>query len=353
MATTSKDYYEILGLKKGVSQDEIKKAFRRLARRHHPDLNPGDKNAEHRFKEINEAYEVLGDAKKKADYDQFGRTSFDGGFEGAGSYGFDFGGAGDIFADLFGGVGHTGATGFRGDVPLRGHDIETRLDISLEEAYRGVTKPVSLTRDVSCKACSGTGAETSQICSGCKGRGTINQKRGFFSMNQPCPSCNGTGKVITKVCGKCRGNGSQVSTETLKVKIPPGVHTGSRVKLRGKGGAGARGGPAGNLYIELTVRTHPVFKRQGNDIYVDAPVSVSVATLGGKVNIPTLDGTVNMTLPPGTDSGKKFRLKGKGIANMRTGVKGDEFAVIKIIVPKKTSEKTREALEELEKAYKT
>ena len=348
MTTTTKDYYEILGVKKDASQEDIKRAYRRFARRYHPDLNPGDKNAEQKFKEINEAYEVLGDPKKRQDYDRFGKTPFGAeGFEGftMRDFGFDFGGGEDIFSSLF---GHFGGE----EMPLKGHDLETRLDISLEEAYKGVTKPIAVTREVSCKACGGSGAEASQTCSSCKGSGSIQQKRGFFRISQPCPVCKGSGKVIKKVCSACRGNGSTVITETVKVKIPPGADTGSRVKLKGMGGAGTMGGPPGDLYIRLTVRPHPVFKRDGNDVYVEVPVTVGEAILGGKISVPTLDGNVTMTLPAGTDSGKKFRLKGKGIPGIRTGVKGDEFVVIKIAVPKTVTAKTREALKEIEKAYK-
>ncbi|GBD97507.1 MAG TPA: molecular chaperone DnaJ [Nitrospirae bacterium] len=350
MATTTSDYYEILGVKKSASTDEIKKAYRRLARKYHPDLNPGDKAAEKKFKEINEAYEVLSDSKKRAEYDRFGKTDFEGapGFEGfkTQDFGFGPGGVEDMFSDLFGRFRHE-------EAPLRGADISTRLDISLEEAYKGVTKQMTLTREVPCKSCGGTGAETSQLCSHCKGTGSIKQSRGVFRLSRPCPACKGSGKIISKVCKACRGSGSTLSTDTIKVRIPPGADTGSRVKLRGMGGAGVKGGPAGDLYIELGVRPHSTFKRDGNNIYVDVPVTVTEATLGGKIKVPTLDGTVTMTLPPGTDSGKKFKLKGKGIPDRKTGVRGDEFAIIKIVVPKKVSNKTKEALREIEKAYKT
>jgi molecular chaperone DnaJ len=347
MAPATKDFYETLGVKKNASTDELKKAYRKLARKHHPDLNPGDKSAEKRFKEINEAYEVLSDSKKRTEYDQFGTASFDGaqGFEGFGAGGFGGGDTADIFSDLFG--------NFRHEEPsLGGADLATQLDISLEEAYKGVTKPITLTREVPCKTCSGTGAEASDTCSSCKGSGSIKQSRGIFRLSQPCPTCRGRGRVITRSCKTCMGNGSTVATQTIKVKIPPGANTGSRVKLKGMGGIGAKGAPTGDLYIELTVRPHPMFKRDGNHIYVEVPVTIIEAVLGGKIKVPTLDGPVTMTLPPGTDSGKKFRLKGKGIPNKKTGINGDEFALIKIVVPKKVSKKAKEALEEIENAYK-
>jgi len=349
MSTTTQDYYETIGVKKDASIDEIKKAYRRLARKYHPDLNPGDKGSEKKFKEINEAYEVLSDSKKRADYDQFGKTEFETGqgFEGFRARGsdFGFGGAEDIFSDLFRNFRHE-------DVPLKGADLVTSLDISLEEAYKGATKSFSLTKEVLCKTCAGSGAESSQICSRCNGVGSLKQSRGLFRMSQPCPTCKGSGKVITRACKACKGKGVGVAAETIKVKIPPGAETGSRIKLKGMGGAGVRGGPPGDLHIALTVKHHPLFKREGNDIYAEVPVTFVEAVIGGKIQVPTLDGTVTMTLPSGTDSGKKFRLKGKGIPNRKTGARGDEFAVIKIIVPKTVNAKTKEALDEIEKAYK-
>lgn len=352
MSATTQDYYNILGVKKSDPTGEIKKAYRKLARKFHPDLNPGDKAAEKKFKEINEAYEVLSDPKKKEEYDQYGKAAFDGSHGSSGfnaeNFGFDFGagGAEDIFSSLFG-------TSRQGSVPSVGHDLETHLDISLEEAYNGVKKQITLRREVSCKSCGGMGAEETQTCVTCKGAGSVKQSRGMFRLNQPCPACQGTGRLTIKACRSCNGKGSTTGTETIKVKIPPGADTGSRVKLRGKGGVGTKGGPSGDLLLNLSVRPHNVFSREGNNIYVDVPVTVSEAVLGGKIQVPTLAGPVTMTLPPGTDSGKKFRLKGKGIPDMRTQVSGDEFAIIKIVVPKTVSKKTKEALEEIEKAYKT
>jgi len=350
MAATTQDYYDLLGVKRDATQEEIKKTYRRLARKYHPDLNPGDKSAEKKFKEINEAYEVLSDTKKRSEYDQFGKAAFEGaqGPEGFGTSGFDFGfgSAEDIFSNLFGG-------GFRQhDAPFKGADLVTSLEITLEDAFRGIARPITLTKEMECKTCSGTGAEDFQTCSQCKGAGTIKQSRGVFRVSQPCPSCRGAGRIVTRACKACKGKGSGKASETVKIKIPPGAETGSRIKLKGMGGAGVRGGPPGDLYIELTVKPHPVFKREANHIYADVPVTVSEAVLGGKIQVPTLDGKVTMTLPPGTDSGKKFRLKGKGIPDRKTGTRGDEYAVIKIVVPKTVSAQTKEALEALEKAYK-
>ncbi len=358
MSTGTQDYYELLGVKKTSSADEIKKAYRRLARKHHPDLNPGDKSAEKKFKEINEAYEVLSDAKKKSEYDQFGKASFDGsqGFDGFRSsdfgsgysstgYSTGFGGSEEMFSDIFNRFRHE-------EAPLKGPDLVTRLSISLEEAYNGVTKPISLRREVLCKTCMGTGAASSQPCSRCKGMGSVKQSRGLFKVSQPCPACQGTGMKVLKVCNTCSGRGSSYGTETIKVRIPPGADTGSKVRLRGKGGAKPRGGQPGDLLIDLTVTPHPRFRRDGHDIYVDVPVMFDQAVLGGKITVPTLSGDVTMTLPPGTDSGKKFKLKGKGIPDRKTGIRGDEFAVINITVPKKVTNKTREALEEIARSYK-
>ena len=358
MSTGTQDYYALLGVKKPASADEIKKAYRRLARKHHPDLNPGDKAAEQKFKEINEAYEVLSDSKKKAEYDQFGKASFDGahGFEGFrtsdfgsgfNSTGYSNGSAGtdEMFSDIF--------NRFRHEEVPKGTDLVTRLSISLEEAYNGVTKSFTLRKEALCKSCMGTGAESSQPCARCKGIGSVKQSRGLFKISQPCSACQGTGMKISKVCNSCKGRGSSYGTETIKVKIPPGADTGSKVRLKGMGGAKPRGGQPGDLFIELTVTPHPEFKRDGHNIYVDVPVTFDQAVLGAKIKVPTLSGDVTMTLPPGTDSGKKFKLKGKGIPDRKTGLRGDEFAVIIITVPKKVTTKTKEALEEIARSYKS
>ncbi len=350
MASGTKDLYKTLGVDKGASGDEIKKAYRKLARKHHPDLNPGDKSAEKKFKEINEAYEILSDSKKRQEYDQFGKAAFDGshgfeGFSGGQNAGFGFNGNEDIFADLFGSFGHGSRT-------VRGADLSTSLDIDLEDAYRGATKSIRLTREKTCDKCGGTGAETSQTCSTCRGSGSVRQSRGVFRMSQPCPSCGGSGSVTTRACNACRGKGSTVSADTIKVRIPPGADTGSRLRLRGMGSAGAAGGPSGDLLIELRVRHHKTFRREGPDIFVDVPVTISEAVLGARIRVPTLDGDVTMTLPAGTDSGKKFKLRGKGIPRKGRQDAGDQYAVIKIVVPKNVTDSTKEALETLARAYK-
>lgn len=346
-----KDYYEILGIGRGASQEDIKKAYRKLARKFHPDLNPGDKTAEQKFKEINEAYEVLGDPKKKAEYDQFGRSPF---AEGPGFEGFrthDFGdifdfGFGDVFSDIFGRRARPEAA------YAKGPDMAMGLELSLEEAFSGIAKTITFNREVTCKTCNGSGAESSEVCNACKGTGNIKMSRGFFSMSQACPNCGGTGRKVKKVCPSCGGRGKTLKAETVKVKIPAGVDTGSRVRLRGMGGAGLGGGPSGDLHIEITVRSHPIFKRRGDDVYLDLPVTFSEAALGAKVEVPTIDGMTKMTLPPGTQGGQRFKLSGKGFPSPRTGVRGNQYVEIKIVVPKNLSDKDKATVMETESLYR-
>ena len=353
MAPATKDYYEVLGVSKSAPLDEIKRAYRKLARKYHPDLNPGDKTAEQKFKELNEAYEVLGDPKKRAEYDQFGRSPFEGGgpwFEGARTYDyrntFDLGGLGDFFSDLFGGRAAPEAA------YAKGPDIVMSLELSMEEAFSGVTKTITFNREVTCTSCNGSGAESSRVCDTCKGTGSLKTSKGFFRMSQSCPDCGGTGRKVTKVCRSCGGRGKILKTETIKVRIPAGVDTGSRVKLRGMGGAGMGGGTAGDIHIEITVRPHPLFKRKGNDIYLDLPVTFGETTLGAKVEVPTIDGIAAMTLPPGTQGGQRFKLSGKGFPSPKTGVRGNQYVIIKIVVPKDINDKAKEAIKEIESLYR-
>jgi molecular chaperone DnaJ len=349
MAQATKDYYEVLGVKRDASQEDIKRSYRKLARKYHPDLNPGDKTAEQKFKELNEAYEVLSDPKKKAEYDQFGRSSFQGGpgFEGFRTYDFgdifDFG-VGDIFSDVFGRKARPEA--------FKGQDIVTRLELSLEEAFSGVTKTIIFNREATCKICNGSGAESSVVCNLCKGTGSVKTSKGFFRMSQPCQNCGGTGRKITKICSACGGRGKVLKAETIKAKIPAGVDTGSRVRVKGMGGAGEGGGPAGDLHIEINVRQHRLFKRKGDDLYLDLPVTFSEAALGAKIEVPTIDGITVMTLPPGTQGGQRLKLSGKGFPSPKTGARGNQYVNIKIVVPKNITNKAKETLKEIESLYR-
>lgn len=355
MANT-KDYYDLLGLKKGAGIDEIKKAYRKLARKHHPDLNPGDKTAEDKFKEINNAYATLSDPKKKEEYDNFG--SFAGG-AGAGYSGggggatpsyddvFEFG-FGDILSEMFGG-GAQGA--HRAQNATRGSDLVTGISVTLEEAFTGTTKKMTLSREIPCALCSGTGIETANTCSTCQGSGKLQAAKGFFRVAQRCMDCGGVGRKVTKVCSPCKGQGKTFTSETANVRIPAGVDDGSTVRLRGMGNAGSGGGPAGDLRLKITVVPHPIFERKGEDIYLKLPVTFGEAALGAKVTVPTIDGSTVMTIPAGTQGGQKFKLSGKGFVKPGSAVRGTMFVVAEIAVPKEIDVSARKAIGEIERAY--
>lgn len=351
MAEQKRDYYEVLGVSKGASQDEIKKAYRKLAKANHPDLNPGDKTAEARFKEVNEAYEVLSDSDKKARYDQFGHAGVDPNFGAGGGFdgGFDFGDLGDIFGSFFGG-GFGGGTRSRTG-PQRGDSLRMGLTISFEEAAFGCEKEVSLERVEQCETCKGSGAApgtSPETCTGCGGSGTVQQRRqtpmGVFATTGPCPKCGGKGKVISTPCKSCGGSGQTRKRKTVKVTIPAGIDDRQIISLRGQGNAGRNGGPAGDLQIVITVQPHQLFRRDGADVYCDAPITFTQAVLGGELEIPTIDGKVSYTLPEGTQTGTTFRLKGKGIPVVNGRGRGDQFVTVHIETPRGLNREQKEAL---------
>jgi molecular chaperone DnaJ len=353
MAATLRDYYEVLGVGRSASQDEIKKSFRKLARKHHPDLNPGDKNAEQKFKELNDAYAVLSDPKKRSEYDQFGRSAFENGgrgFEGFRTNDFresyDFSNFGDMFSDIFGAKTGTGP------VVTKGPDMVMGIELSMEEAFSGVTKTINFNREISCPSCGGSGALESQICDACKGQGTTKTSKGFFKMAQSCAVCRGTGRKITKSCSSCSGSGRIFKTESVKVKIPKGADTGSRVRLKAMGGAGSGGGPSGDLFIDITVTAHRLFRRKGDDIYLELPVTFGEAVLGARIKVPTIDGIAAMTLPQGTQGGQRLKLSGKGFPSPKTGTRGNQYVDIKIVVPREVTIKGKDAIREIESLYK-
>lgn len=344
-----KDYYKILGVSKDASQDDLKKAFRKLARKHHPDLNPGNKAAEDKFKEANEAYAVLSDEKKRKEYDEGGSSfkfeGFDGfqGFQQGGGGGFDFS---DIFGDIFG-----SRAGGRQQHYERGDDLIMQMELSLEDAFSGATRELTINRTGACDGCGGSGAESFEACSACKGSGRAQASRGAFTSVQGCRQCGGTGKKTKSVCMRCGGHGAVRTTDTVKAKIPAGVDNGSVVKLKGKGNDGVGGGQAGDLLIKITVRPHPHFKRKGDDLTVQVPVTFGEAALGARIEVPTIDGFASMKLPAGTQGGQRFKLSGKGFINPKTRERGDQFVVIRIAVPKNIPDRALEAIQTIEALY--
>lgn len=344
---SKRDYYEVLGVERNASESEIKKAYRRLAMKYHPDRNPDDQDSLNRFREVKEAFEVLSDSQKRAAYDQFGHAGVDGARAGAdGGFG-GFGGAdfadifGDVFGDIFGG-GRRRST--------RGADLRFDLEISLEEAVQGVEREIRVPSLVQCETCGGSGARpgsTPHTCKTCGGQGQVRMQQGFFSIQQTCPTCRGQGRMIDDPCGDCRGSGRRRQEKTLSVNIPAGVDTGDRIRLSGEGEAGDRGSPAGDLYVEVRVRPHPIFEREGNDLVCDVPVDIATAALGGEVEVPTLDGRVKLKVGAGTQSERVFRLRGKGVRPVRGGPPGDVLCRVRVETPVHLTPRQKELLEEL------
>jgi len=351
MASTNnkRDYYEVLGIARGANDEEIKKAYRRLAIQYHPDRNPGDRQAEERFKEINEAYQVLSDPEKRLQYDRFGHAAFQGA-QGPGGFGFDFSqGFEDVFSDIFGDFFGTGRGRSRSR-SRRGDDLRYDLEVEFEEAHRGVDKVIKIDRLTLCEACNGTrtasGSAGLRTCPNCRGSGQVRTQQGFFSISTTCAQCRGEGNIISDPCPKCQGQGRVRKRQSLSVHIPPGVDNGSRLKLRGEGEAGFGGGSAGDLYVVIHVKEHPIFARQDNDVIVEVPISFPQAALGAEMDVPTLDGKVKLKVPAGTQSGKVFRLKGKGFTDLHGYGRGDELVKLVVETPRRLTARQRELLEE-------
>jgi len=350
------DYYETLGVARSASPEDLKKAYRKLAMQHHPDRNPGDKKAEQRFKELNEAYDVLKDEQKRAAYDRFGHAAFEGGANGrAGDPGFNMGGFADIFDEMFGEfMGGGGRRGGGARQAPQGADLRYNLEISLEDAYHGKTATVRLATAVLCEECSGTGAETGSrpvTCPTCRGHGKVRSQQGFFTVERTCPSCHGQGAVIENPCSACRGQGRVRKERTLNVNIPAGVEEGTRIRLAGEGEAGVRGTPPGDLYIFLTMKPHRFFQRDGADIYCRVPLPMTTAALGGSIEVPTVDGArARVTISPGSQTGQQFRLKSKGMSVLRETRRGDMYVEVTVETPVNLTKEQQELLRQFEKA---
>lgn len=341
---SKRDFYDVLGVSKDADEREIKKAYRREAMKHHPDRNPDDPDAEGKFKEASEAYEVLTDARKRAAYDQYGHAGVDQSMGGGGGENFSdiFG---DVFGDIFGGGGGRGRGG-----PQRGSDLRYTLDISLEDAVKGTTVEIRVPSLSSCDTCDGSGAKegtSATTCGTCGGAGQVRMQQGFFQVQQACPACRGRGKTITDPCPSCRGQGRVEKTKTLSVKVPPGVDTGDRIRLSGEGEAGPEGGPAGDLFVQMSVKQHPIFERDGKNLYCEVPITFVDAALGGDLDVPTLDGRVKLKIPAETQTGKLFRLRSKGVKPVRGGGVGDLLCRVVVETPVKLNKEQKTLLEEL------
>lgn len=354
---SKRDYYEVLGVQKNVSEDDLKKAFRRLAMKHHPDRNPDNAEAEAKFKEAKEAYEILNDPQKRAAYDQFGHAGVDqsaGGFGGGGGGGQ--GGFGDVFEDIFGDIfgGGRGGRGGGGGAnrAYRGSDLQYNLELSLEDAVFGTTTDIRVPSMQTCDSCNGSGAKAGthpKTCPTCHGNGQVRIQQGFFAIQQTCPHCHGKGKIISDPCPDCHGQGRKEKQKTLSVRIPAGVDNGDRVRLAGEGEAGVNGGPAGDLYVQVFVKAHALFQRDGDNLHCEVPIRFSTAALGGDFEVPTLDGSkMNLKIPAETQTGKQFRLRGKGVKSVRSASVGDLICRVVVETPVNLTKRQRELLEELD-----
>lgn len=351
---SKQDYYEILGVSRDASEQEIKKKYKRLAMKYHPDRNQDNKDALARFKNIQEAYEVLSDAQQRSIYDQYGHAGLEGarngggqGFHGASDFGDVFG---DVFGDIFGGGGGRRSS----QRASRGSDLRYNLELSLEEAVRGVTKEIKVPTYVSCEVCGGSGARegsSPKTCPTCHGAGQVQMRQGFFAVSQTCPTCHGRGTIIEDPCHKCHGEGRYQKTKTLSVKIPAGVDTGDRVRLSAEGQMGERGGSAGDLYVEIHIKKHPIFVRDGTNLYCEVPISYATAALGGDIEVPTLDGRVNLKVPKETQTDRLFRVRGKGVTSVRSGQQGDLICKTVVETPLHLNEHQRDLLRQFEESF--
>ncbi|GEA59596.1 chaperone protein DnaJ [Vibrio comitans NBRC 102076] len=348
---SKRDLYEVLGVSRDASERDIKKAYKRLAMKFHPDRNQGDDGASEKFKEVKEAYEILTDAQKRAAYDQYGHAAFEQGGMGGGGFGGG-GGAdfGDIFGDVFGDIFGGGRRGGQ-QRAQRGADLRYNMELTLEEAVRGCSKEIEVPTLVGCDVCDGSGAKkgsSAQTCGTCHGHGQVQMRQGFFAVQQTCPTCNGKGKIIKDPCDSCHGEGRKHKTKSLNVKIPAGVDTGDRIRLSGEGEAGEHGAPAGDLYVQVHVKEHHIFERDGSNLYCEVPVSFTMAALGGEVEVPTLDGRVSLKVPAETQTGRMFRMRSKGVKGVRGGPQGDLIVKLVVETPVKLNSRQKELLKEFE-----
>jgi molecular chaperone DnaJ len=352
---TKRDFYEILGVPKNASEDEIKKSYRKLAMKYHPDRNQGDASAEVKFKEAKEAYEMLSDAEKRAAYDQYGHAGVDPNMRGAAGAG-GFGGFGESFGDIFGDIfGQARRQQGGGRQVFRGNDLSYAMDITLEEAAAGKKTEIRIPSYDECDTCHGTGAKpgtSAKTCGTCQGQGVVQMRQGFFSVQQNCPHCRGSGKIISDPCSPCHGQGKVKRQKTLEISIPAGIDDGMRIRSTGNGEPGTNGGPPGDLYIEIRLQKHEVFQRDGDDLHCAVPISFTTAALGGEVSVPTLNGEAAIDLPEGTQTGKQFRLRGKGVKGVRASFPGDLYCHITVETPVKLTEHQRKLLKELDESLK-